>query len=298
MKIENKADGFTNQFLFVLPDDFRAVYQNDPLFSHLCITDIGFFPNAQYHFRQRNEGAKSAILLICIHGEGCYTLSEKESNILQAGQVIMIPPDMPHEYAASENSPWSIYWLHIQGSLIDPYYETINEQLPLTLDEHQIEDVTKLFHDCFQILKRPMQKEEYFALCQIGSNILGAILLAGKQTGYPLTSKGRLAIQNALSYMKENIKNNITLTDIAVAANFSMSHLNKLFKKSTGSAPLEYFLHMKIHAASKDLYFFDRLVKDIAIEYGIQDPYYFSRIFKKMIGISPQKYRNLKKSDY
>jgi AraC-like DNA-binding protein len=68
--------------------------------------------------------------------------------------------------------------------------------------------------------------------------------------------------------------------------------LTNLFKHATGLAPIEYFLRTKIYAASQDLYFSKLPVQDIAGAYGIEDPYYFSRLFKKIMGLSPKNYRN------
>ncbi|MDR2376017.1 MAG: helix-turn-helix transcriptional regulator, partial [Treponema sp.] len=64
-----------------------------------------------------------------------------------------------------------------------------------------------------------------------------------------------------------------------------------LFKHTTGYAPIEFFLRTKIQASARDLYFSNLPVRDIALSYGIEDPYYFSRLFKKIMGISPLKFR-------
>ncbi|MDR0449883.1 MAG: helix-turn-helix transcriptional regulator, partial [Treponema sp.] len=60
----------------------------------------------------------------------------------------------------------------------------------------------------------------------------------------------------------------------------------------TGYAPMEYFLRLKIQAAARDIFFSDSLIQDIAAIYGIEDPYYFSRLFKRIMGVSPRQYRN------
>jgi AraC-like DNA-binding protein len=52
---------------------------------------------------------------------------------------------------------------------------------------------------------------------------------------------------------------------------------------------------MKMQKASQQLDFTDRSIKDIALSMGFDDPYYFSKRFRKVIGVSPQKYRLLKK---
>jgi AraC-like DNA-binding protein len=92
--------------------------------------------------------------------------------------------------------------------------------------------------------------------------------------------------------MQAHLHEEVTLVDLANAAHFSPSHLYRLFKSSTGYAPIDFFLRTKIHAAAQDIYFSTLPVKDIATSYGIEDPYYFSRLFKKIIGISPKNLRN------
>jgi YesN/AraC family two-component response regulator len=57
---------------------------------------------------------------------------------------------------------------------------------------------------------------------------------------------------------------------------------------------MEFFLRTKIQATAKDLYFSSLPIRDIALTYGIEDPYYFSRLFKKVMGISPLNFRKKK----
>jgi AraC-like DNA-binding protein len=52
---------------------------------------------------------------------------------------------------------------------------------------------------------------------------------------------------------------------------------------------------MKMQKASQQLDFTDKSVKDVAMSLGFDDPYYFSRRFSKIIGLSPTKYRAIKK---
>jgi len=58
---------------------------------------------------------------------------------------------------------------------------------------------------------------------------------------------------------------------------------------------LSYFTQLKIRAACRLLDLSGKSVKAVALETGYSDPYYFSRVFKKVMGISPEKYRAIKK---
>lgn len=292
MDTTKKADGFQNQYLFVLPEGFLEVQQKNALFRHLLVTDIGFFPCARYHYRKRMEGCGTAILLFCVSGEGTYSFGGQALISLKPGQVCLLPPHMPHEYAADENNPWSVYWLHCRGDLIAPYCQLLGNRTPLSVGRSAQDTLLRLFDESFSILKAPVQTEEYFSLCQKASDILGTVAGVARYPEQQRNDRGGQAIALCVQYMKDKLHETLTLHELASYSSYSISHLNTLFKNATGSTPIGYYLRLKMQAASKDLFFTDRPVKDIAVSYGIMDAYYFSRIFKRIMGQSPVEYRN------
>lgn len=290
-----KADGFRNQYLFVLPDTVLAKTQDNKLFSFLSVTDIGYFPNAENHYRIREQGCDSAILMYCHSGSGFVENQNSERFQVNEGDVIFIPPGTPHCYGASSHNPWSVYWMHFSGLCIPPYAQLIGEKPIHSIDAASTETIPRLFHDCFDILKTPWQIEEYFLLCQTAGTILAHISSGIKKRSFNLSPKGELAIGKCIMFMNRNLHKNITLNEFADYSGFSSSHLNALFKNYTGLSPVNYFLNMKIQASSKEIFFTRRPIKDIALDFGIYDPYYFSRLFKKYMGVSPAKYRETAK---
>ncbi|MFQ5609817.1 MAG: helix-turn-helix domain-containing protein, partial [Woeseiaceae bacterium] len=59
--------------------------------------------------------------------------------------------------------------------------------------------------------------------------------------------------------------------------------------------PMAFFIQLRMRHACRLLDLSDRPVKIVALETGYSDPYYFSRVFKKAMGLSPEKYRAIKK---
>ena len=102
-------------------------------------------------------------------------------------------------------------------------------------------------------------------------------------------------IDSAILYMQEHINENISLNELSRHYHYSASRFSNLFKIKTGYAPIDYFIQMKMQKASQELDFTDKSVKDVAMSLGFDDPYYFSRRFSKIIGVSPTKYRSIKK---
>ncbi|HWS01200.1 MAG TPA: AraC family transcriptional regulator, partial [Prolixibacteraceae bacterium] len=94
-----------------------------------------------------------------------------------------------------------------------------------------------------------------------------------------------------ISFLQKSIDKSLTLNEIAASVNLSASHFASIFKKSTGFSVIDYFNHMKTQKACQYLQFTDLRIAEIAGKLGVEDPYYFSRMFTKIIGMSPNQYR-------
>lgn len=99
-------------------------------------------------------------------------------------------------------------------------------------------------------------------------------------------------LERSITFMKNNIQKQLSVEEIAREFHYSPSHYTALFKKKTGLSPIDYFIRMKIHYACQLLSQRELIIKEIADKVGYEDPYYFSRIFKKVTGKSPEQYKN------
>jgi two-component system response regulator YesN len=95
----------------------------------------------------------------------------------------------------------------------------------------------------------------------------------------------------AKEYIRANYSKQITLEDVARDINISPQYLSKLFKEETGENFIDYLTGIRIKIA-KSLLEEDKLsIKEIAHHVGYGDPNYFSRIFRKVVGVTPTEYR-------
>ncbi len=78
---------------------------------------------------------------------------------------------------------------------------------------------------------------------------------------------------------------------LAKLAGVSQSQFERRFNRIFGTTPIEYLLRVRIAAARTMLENTDRTIADIACETGFYDHSHFTRTFKKIVGISPGKYR-------
>ena len=81
--------------------------------------------------------------------------------------------------------------------------------------------------------------------------------------------------------MYKHLHENLKLQDIADELKLSKSYINAAFKKYTGRAPVDFFINLKMQEACKLLKSTNLYIVDIGQRLGYNDPYYFSRIFKR-----------------
>ncbi|MDF2882622.1 MAG: btr 2 [Clostridiaceae bacterium] len=99
-----------------------------------------------------------------------------------------------------------------------------------------------------------------------------------------------LKIENIIKYMHENINGRLTLTELAQRVQLSPTYLSKVFKDNTGYSLIGFFNKMKIDKAKDLIIEGNKKIKEAAHEVGFSDEFYFSRIFKKIEGISPAEF--------
>ncbi len=85
-----------------------------------------------------------------------------------------------------------------------------------------------------------------------------------------------------------------SLAEIADACAIDGAYLCRLFKRFDTQSPYQYLMTLKMANAAEQLRKTDRLVKEIAFDLGFDDPFHFCRAFKKVFGVSPQTFRNLR----
>ena len=92
--------------------------------------------------------------------------------------------------------------------------------------------------------------------------------------------------------MNDNLERKVTVSELAQYARFSESYFYRIFIREKGIAPLSYFMQLKINKAAILLLKTSMSISQIAAKLAFGSPEYFSRTFKKLIGLSPVEFRN------
>lgn len=103
--------------------------------------------------------------------------------------------------------------------------------------------------------------------------------------------KSKTIIETAKDYIRDNFHKDISLDDISRAVNISPYYFSKIFKEETGENFIEYLTNIRIDKAKELLSGTEYSMKEICSMVGYSDPNYFSRSFKKHVGVTPTEFK-------
>ncbi|WP_281890525.1 AraC family transcriptional regulator [Paenibacillus sp. YYML68] len=103
-----------------------------------------------------------------------------------------------------------------------------------------------------------------------------------------------ITYRKLVNYLNNEYENEISTEDLEQAIDRKYGYLCHVFKKYADTTIVSYLHELRVQRAKYLLLHSDKSVGEIANEVGYQDPFYFSRIFKRLEGLSPQHYRNRK----
>lgn len=132
--------------------------------------------------------------------------------------------------------------------------------------------------------RTPKESEELFTR-------LGTALMEHIQRTTP-SSGGESIVRRIEAYLERHYADeNISLSDMARRFHLHVTYLSELFKKTTGKNYTEYVTEIRIKKAKELLEHTELRVSDVAEMTGFSNANYFSQVFKKMTGLSPNEYR-------
>jgi AraC family transcriptional regulator, arabinose operon regulatory protein len=280
-------EGFPGQRMRVLPRPLVAQALRAPTTNQILVTDVGYYPKASSHGRSRAKGAKQNIVIVCAAGRGTCVVPSG-THTVRAGQAVIIPAGLAHQYEADSDDPWTIWWMHVVGRGVDELFATIGasaDQPVLGLG-----DPPRVISLIDTIINRMERDETMSSLIAASGAAWHALTLlaadrraVGRERGDP--------IQVTIEHLRANVSTRISVSELASMAGLSSSHYSTLFHQATGYGTLEYQTRLRMALARELLDTTERTITSIARQVGYDDPLYFSRQFRRIHGASPSEYR-------
>lgn len=287
----SRREGFSGQRMSILPHPLRPGLLRHPLLAGLLVTDAGVFPEASGHRVERPEGAPTDLLILCLKGRG-WLRTEGREQALSSGDLLWLGAGSPHAYGAAAQEPWSIAWVHFQGAEV-PHWRrllgwspeagnTLLHIPPALASEVGLEDTVTA-------LERGYSLPQLLAAGASLRRVFCTLHLLSHTTGTNSSARERTA--RVRDQLQTSPTGELHLAQLAASAGLSVPRFSLLFRELTGYAPMDFLARQRIRHACRLLDATQSPVAAIAAEVGYSDPYYFSRCFRRIMGMSPLAYR-------
>lgn len=263
----------------------------NPLTLDLYFTEIGEIEVERGTIWSQAEKLENNMLVFCIKGSGIVMISEEQIPV-SGDQFFIIPKGEVFKYYSVINVNSKLLVAHFNGKnseLLEKEFSVVRNLIPSV--NNRVANREMLFDEIFNNLSIGFHNEnlEYVNFCF--RHLLATFIYANK-TSDDLADESNPVIRNAIDFMNKNLNLKLSLNQVSKEAGYSPTYFTTLFKKETNYSPLSYFSHLKIVKACEFLDYTRIKIKEISFTLGYTDPYYFTKDFKKKMGMSPRQYRN------
>jgi len=279
---------------YIMPSDAVRLLNRHPLSKGLFPHCVGYYPTARNHVMRRDTH-DDWLILYCIDGQAKLETQEGVFDV-KGGDLVMLPCGVPHAYQADNEAPWSIYWTHFLGEEAGMLMDGLGWSGASPI--HSIGVRPVLVSGFRQIIELMNSTSEYSmeAFIHAGSHLRNMLTyLIMITSGAVRKSVDKQFLERVDTLMQDHIDSRLTLEILARHTGMSKSHFCHKYRTLAGQSPMDRFTCLKMQKACLLLDTSMARVAEIASQIGYEDPYYFSRIFKKIQGCSPRQYRRSNK---
>lgn len=254
------------------------------------LQEIGKLHAIQPHTSSRS-GLVSYLFFIVTEGSGSLTYAGSTYE-LHKGSCVFIDCQIPYSHCSS-NDLWTLKWAHFYGPTMNGIYRKYMERGGRPCFETSyIREYDHILDTLYEIAA----SESYIKDMKINEQFASILSLLMEESWSTAKSDhknpaGKRSLQDVKEYIDMHFSERITLDDLTGRFFINKYYLTRIFKEQFGLSVNNYILQQRITHAKHLLRFSELSIEEIGIRCGIQDPNYFSRIFKKVEGITPGEYR-------
>ncbi len=245
-----------------------------------CAGDL----ESAFPFTTHNRGGREDYyFLYLLRGELEVTLPDGIQTAT-AGTVLIFPPRNSYRYTYRGQEPLHYLWAHFTGSYVARFLEECDlHPLPLFRAAGDSRPVAEQFWHMLSVSDSDSPRLRQEMACAMEQLILTTARAVS------VTKKQPLA--RSLHRMHSSFREDLRIPQLAAMENLSHSRYIVLFRQQTGVSPTAYLIGLRMEHACHLLLNTDMSIKQIGISVGYEDPQFFSKLFKKHIGVSPLQYR-------
>ncbi len=268
----------------------RILYTPSPFArtSLLYLQEIGSLQAVRPHTSNRSNLASYLFFMV---EAGSGTLAHRGAvHELHAGDCVFLDCKLPYAHSVGEDL-WTLKWCHFFGPGMSGIYAKYLERggRPVFHPPAFAEFVKR-----WQQLYDTAASADYIRDMKINEGLSGLLTLLMQESWNPERQTGGRKEQNCLKvkeYLDGHYTERLTLDMLAARFYLDKFYLTRCFKEEYGVTIGQYLTQLRITRAKQQLRFTDEKLETIGLSCGLGEAAYFSRIFKKVEGMSPSEYR-------
>ena len=275
---------------FKIPVPLIEEQKSNSLTRDLYFTEIGEIEVEKGTIWYQVEKLENNMLAYCTKGNGILMISDDQIPVSD-DQFFIIPRQSSFKFYSviDVNSRFLVF--HFDGKnvqLLVKEFSIVRNLIPSV--NNLVANREMLFDEIFNNLSKGFHDEnlKYVNFCF--AHLLATFIYASKNSD-DFADESNSVIRKSIEFMNKNLNLKLSLERISKEAGYSPTYFTTLFKRETNYSPLSYFSHLKIVKACEFLDYTRTKVKEISFSLGYTDPYYFTKDFKKKMGMSPRQYR-------
>ena len=284
-----------------LPDPEPPIYRTrDHALSIQHLHRVGYKAMEGYHFHDSYE------IFYLIKGERVYFIEDRVYTARQGDLVIINPHVLHRTTSSSEVQEYERILIDFKAKFVNPADWAPGEELlpfsqktsMIRFAVEELPDIDRTFREMHEECRDRRPGYEAY----VRSSLIRLLVRIRRHSlqdantvvlsAHPMHDK----ISEIAAYLNRNYREAITLNQIARQFHISPYYLSRVFSKLTGFRFREYLLAVRVKEAQRLLRESEDRIIDIAQSVGFEHVSHFQMTFKKMLGISPLKYRKLHSS--
>lgn len=231
----------------------------------------------------------SYLFFVVLSGSG-ELIYDDDKYELKTGDCVFIDCDKSYSHSTDKDL-WQLQWCHFNGPEMKSIYDKYISRGGKPVFESSMaysQILTELFEEA--------SSDTHLRDMKINAILANLLIMLMEDAWNPETSaitEKQKQVIKVRTYIDENFSKKITLDDLSSMFYIDKFYLCEQFKERYGITVNDYINSVRITEAKKLLRFTDKTTEEIATLIGVNGAAYFSRMFKKIEGVSPKEYRKM-----
>jgi AraC-like DNA-binding protein len=222
-------------------------------------------------------------------GAGEFECAQDSVRTITAGTVFLLFPGVWHRYRPRPERGWDEYWIGFDGAharqmMHPPFFSPTQPLIAPTERSAVLEQFTA-------IVATMQQDPPHLQRLLAGMTGMLLGILQAQIAGDAVDARGARLVQEAKRALSAGVAQAVDGHALARRLGVGYHWLRRAFAQQSGMSMHEYHSQLRVHAAMQQLESTDQTITEIAAAIGFEDAYYFSRVFRKVAGMPPQRWR-------